>query len=371
MTQMRMGLGLAHPSDDRYVAVVPKGWFAETTTTLQTNIGVTIPNVGGIVLAEAWILEKPNSISSVVHEIGHTAGLPSGCEEEEYEDCNSVDVDGMGNYSASGMFVSQRIPIDAPEEQDIICVMGRPDFSVKPPDEWGVWIDADDFETLLNPPTIPVTQVAEGTAETQAILASGVITNNGDVSLDNWYLLGDAQLTPLMPGPYKFEYHDSGNNILQELSFDILFEVAGIPVTESPFVFVLPFVEGTTKLVVTLDDLPLAEKTISEHAPSVKIISPNGGETLEGTISITWSGTDSDGDSLSYAVLISQDNGTNWETIAIDIEESSFGWDISNFQPSSEYLIKVIATDGFNIGEDITNDSLTVLGKLFLPFVNK
>jgi hypothetical protein len=37
----------------------------------------------------------------------------------------------------------------------------------------------------------------------------------------------------------------------------------------------------------------------------------------------------------------------------------------------TQYLIKVIATDGFNTGQDVSNNTFTKLGMVYLPVVLK
>jgi alpha-tubulin suppressor-like RCC1 family protein len=369
---MRIMIGLAHPADDRYIAVVPRGWFAQTTSTsrLQNSVGVTLPDVPGLSLAEAWTMAKPNGISTTGHEIGHTYGLPRGCREE-YDNC-SVDVGGVGNYAAPGVFVSQRIPIDLPVDRGIFCVMGTANTNVipKPLDEWEFWIDAEDYTALLTP-TVNANRVSVLGATPKAILASGVITDNGAVSLSNWYVLNDAQLNMLSRGPYSFEYQDANDNILQEISFDMAFNVAGTTVSQSPFVFTIPYISGTAKIVIKNNGAPLAEKVVSPNAPVVSVISPNGGDRVARQTTIQWSGSDADGNAPSYTILFSADDGSTWEPITGDLTSTSYIWNTSNLPPGTKYRVKVIATDGINTGEDTSNSSFAVHGSVYLPLIRR
>ena len=52
---------------------------------------------------------------------------------------------------------------------------------------------------------------------------------------------------------------------------------------------------------------------------------PNGGEVLsDPSATFTWTAADPDGDALSYTLEYSTDNGTTWETLAINWNSESF-----------------------------------------------
>jgi hypothetical protein len=69
------------------------------------------------------------------------------------------------------------------------------------------------------------------------------------------------------------------------------------------------------------DGAPRAEKPVGAHAPQVTIVAPNGGELISGRTVVSWTASDLDVDRLSYALLVSRDNGATWETIAIDLHD--------------------------------------------------
>jgi hypothetical protein len=323
-----------------------------------------------LVVAEALVMPKPNGLSTVGHEIGHSYHLPAppppNCEEEY--DCVTDGVPNVGNYAAAGIFVSSRIliPENIPEEREVLCVMGGGDHDIS---SWESWIDARDYQYLLISHKVSANQVLQSSQTPKVILASGTISVSGQATLDNWYLLDDAHLSSLIPGPYRFEYWDASNNLLNSISFDVEFNLGGVSLDQSPFAFTIPYVSGTARIVLKYNDAPLASKTVSPHSPSVTVISPNGGEVLSNQVTVSWSGSDADGDELSYAMLISSDNGATWETAAIDLNETSYTWDISALQPGSQYLARVIATDGFNTGEDTSDAPFTKLGLVYLPLI--
>jgi hypothetical protein len=95
---------------------------------------------------------------------------------------------------------------------------------------------------------------------------------------------------------------------------------------------------------------------ISGNKPTVTVLFPNGGESLSGSATnISWSATDPDGDALSYSVLFSPDSGTTWKAITTDHTTTSLVVPFNALGQTRFGLIRVQASDGFNIGEDMSD----------------
>jgi hypothetical protein len=92
------------------------------------------------------------------------------------------------------------------------------------------------------------------------------------------------------------------------------------------------------------------------------VSSPNGGETIAGGMNytISWSGEDPDGDQLLFSLQYSKDGGANWIPITESLNETSYNWDTSRLESTDQCLVKVVATDGVNMGEDISDSAFTV-----------
>ncbi|MDO8673835.1 MAG: fibronectin type III domain-containing protein [Dehalococcoidia bacterium] len=298
------------------------------------------------------------------HETGHAYGLDLPCEE--YADCNSSSrKDNIGNYADAGLWVEKRIPLQVTSGRDIYCFMGSTGSHE-------TWIDSADYLKLLNdskagaaPGSVPAPTA------TRSVLAIGTVSVTGGVSLDNWYVLSEGEFEAPLPGPYTFEYRNAVDAVLSEQSFDISFDREGSPLTQAPFVFTIPYVTETAKIVIKQSGVQKAEKSVSTNSPTVLVLSPNGGEQLYGQTTIQWTGSDDDDNSLSYAVLFSNDNGDNWQTIAANLGTTSYQWNVAGLTAGNRYLIKVIATDGFNTGQDVSDSPLSVVTRVFLPIVIK
>ena len=98
---------------------------------------------------------------------------------------------------------------------------------------------------------------------------------------------------------------------------------------------------------------------------------PAGGAPLQGTVEIQWTGEDADGDQLDYGIFFSSDDGLTWEPIINHLQGPSYVWDIGDLPPGINYRIKVIATDGVNMGEDISDNAFAILGQTYLPVIKR
>lgn len=101
----------------------------------------------------------------------------------------------------------------------------------------------------------------------------------------------------------------------------------------------------------------IGSKTRSSNAPVIgPITSPTLGQTINFFPNpITWSGSDADGDLVTYIVQYSRDNGANWEVLAAGTPNTSLPFEADQLLPGSASTtapgssrIRIIASDGFN-----------------------
>ena len=105
----------------------------------------------------------------------------------------------------------------------------------------------------------------------------------------------------------------------------------------------------------------LASRSASANAPTVTVTSPNGGETLSGsTAAFTWTAADADGNPLVYTVDYSPNGGTTWSALAVGLSSTTYTADITKLAASTQALIRVTASDGFNSTTDPSNAVFTV-----------
>jgi M6 family metalloprotease-like protein len=113
----------------------------------------------------------------------------------------------------------------------------------------------------------------------------------------------------------------------------------------------------TADLYVTVGDTP--------DPPTITVTYPNGGETLSGSATITWSATDPDpGETalLSIDLDYSSNGGGSWTPIATgESNDGSYLWDVSGLTDGSNYLVRATATDTAGLDDnDTSNGTFTI-----------
>ena len=200
------------------------------------------------------------------------------------------------------------------------------------------------------------------------ILLSGLIWSNGSVTIDPIY--SDDFLDPeeeeAISSNYYLEFYQD-TSLLKTYRFDTI-EFTDSPEIQDGFVVTVEMPEDTTAIYIKRNDgTTIATLSPSDNVPSVELTYPNGGELLTGDVEVTWNAEDVDGDSLTYILYFSDNSGSTWRTIAMDIEGSSYHWDSSDYPGSDSCMLKLVASDGFNSAEDRTDSVFSLSDKA--PFV--
>jgi len=98
--------------------------------------------------------------------------------------------------------------------------------------------------------------------------------------------------------------------------------------------------------------------TSPNSAPTISLSHPQGGEILNGTVEISYSAGDVDGDELYITIKISTDN-TNWQDlISNSLNLGYYFWDTTEVSDGAYYL-KVIASDG-SLSAEAKSDKFSV-----------
>ncbi|MHA2095932.1 MAG: right-handed parallel beta-helix repeat-containing protein [Candidatus Hodarchaeales archaeon] len=97
------------------------------------------------------------------------------------------------------------------------------------------------------------------------------------------------------------------------------------------------------------------------HAP--KILFPNGGETINGPVTIVWmAAVDSHMHQTTYDLLVSSEHDVNWLLLASNITFTTYVWNSSTVISGSNYVIKVIAYCNEGItSEDISDGTFRII----------
>lgn len=353
------------------------------------GIASGIPGRGAIVRAmekDAYNLVGYNYATlTMAHELGHDLGLrhvvdpdnrcggasdSKGGENYPYDHCNLSD--DTSNWGYYGFDIQLKTPIEPWRAGDLMSY--RKGYGTCE----GRWISDYTYKKIFN--TLSGMSTSQSISSTELslmgyekhLLVSGMINHtNNEVTFDPFYVITDFKGT-YQPGEgnYSLELRDKQSNVLLTHSFELSYPVANLMFGDDEpegeigfFIEILPYPQETKTLVLKHNSIELASVTVSDHAPNVTVMSPNGGETLSGVVNVTWSTSDLDGDELHCIVEYSPDNGITWETLAINLNEARYPITTSYLPGSTEGLIRITASDGVNTGSDVSDAVFTVLEK--------
>ncbi|MFH2103416.1 MAG: hypothetical protein ABIJ39_08715 [Chloroflexota bacterium] len=204
--------------------------------------------------------------------------------------------------------------------------------------------------------------------EKEFLVASGVVQPTEALIKRGFYRLtlpADTE-DDLPSGPYTIELADADGIVLFTRQFGPTLvgdaqpgEVAGT------FQIIVPWVEGTQVVVFRYNGVEIGRRQVSPGTPSVTVISPNGGEQWgdSGEVTITWQANDPDGDTLSYAVQFSPDNGNTWVSLNSNVADTQLSIDLANIRGSNAALVRVTASDGMNTASDSSDAVFSVPSK--------
>ncbi len=223
-------------------------------------------------------------------------------------------------------------------------------------------IGSDGFAQLL------ISSRFSSEVDPEGLLVSGDINKTGKAMLNSFVYLPNATLDaePSEEGDYYFVLLDANGKTLSKTGFNISFyqpDPNGGETSEVPFVYRIEWKAGTKKIELQdKNGSVLASREVSANKPEVKLIYPNGGETIAKgeKIKIKWEASDRDGDNLTYSIAISRNGGETWLPVDIDIKTSEYDLNTTALEEGSSYMMKVRATDGVNSAEDTSDGKFSI-----------
>lgn len=112
---------------------------------------------------------------------------------------------------------------------------------------------------------------------------------------------------------------------------------------------VVPFIAGTQEVQIvdaTAGSAVIGEKTVSANAPAVSDVALQGvPDPITGHVTLAWTASDADGDSLSYDIFFTRDLGATLQPLLLGISQKSAQVDTTSLAGGSAQL-RVVATDG-------------------------
>lgn len=114
------------------------------------------------------------------------------------------------------------------------------------------------------------------------------------------------------------------------------------------------------ELIKTGTTQVLAAREASANAPTVTLLAPNGGESLTGSVTVQWTGSDADGDALTYVLWYTVDSGQHWTLAAGPTTATQASVDVGMLKGSTTALFRVVASDGLLSAADQSDAGFVV-----------
>ena len=304
---------------------------------------------------------------TVAHEMGHVFGISTANNPTVAHRNDSTKVEGYQ--------VRTRINHSYVENQSkAISLMHT---TLQP--QGTQWVDNSDYNTLLSTVTAvraasfnvntvthennAAAQPADATdidASDYLIVSGYVNTTTNAATTFGVFRQNLPNDVPTNAGACLAQLLDSANNVLSASNFQpgllLLPQTGGIRPTRTnaddwqEFSVSLAWNDSAAAVKISCSGTPLLTVSKSANAPVVSIASPAQGATLTGQQIISWSGSDADGNALSYQVQASVDDGASWSPLSPLNSATSFALDTTQLPSLNGVQLRVMATDGFNTG---------------------
>lgn len=312
-------------------------------------------------------LRGENTAGSVAHELGHTWKLGDTYNPPTVENPRVNPVlpacvtfsDGCpaeaGNLDTVRQHVSLPIPAGDRNQRDFVLrdFMGSADRAFR-------WVDLRSWNHLypLFDPFAPTAQKSDPPRFADApdqVIVRAVVEPDGSVKL---LPFGRARgleraLEPtddpdVPPGDYTIEIQTSSGQVLDSRTYQPISRFVHTGTARGSYVSELFDLQpGAEKFVIKKNGSEAAVRGISANVPFLQLFEP-GSATPDGKINLEWSGSDPDGDTLTYSILFSRDGGATWTPLVAEITQTSFSWDTKLAPGSSDARLRVVASDGFH-----------------------
>jgi len=346
------------------VGLVTPGWIGD-------HISGTPPDSGGFTFGRipSTKLVDVTKRKTSAHEIGHSFNL---CDEygdfywledkEHYGSCPNGDSDNNGSLDSE-------CPIDGCPTTtfqelypygEIVGNNSLNNFmgaSENPGNLFNHWVDNMTYTHLLS--SMEVVEGLPLPGSQEFILISYLLFENGSVEYINSYVSEDLSTSSnddFVNNGQNFStlLFASNGTLLSNLTFDVDFSYTAdnltIPTDVVPITMVLPF----DSEVHSIDILDTSQTTLEQvnktpNTPTLSITSNISDQVFrEEPFNLTWDSTDADNDSIMYAILFSENNGSTYTALEVDYNETLLTIDPTNLPYCDVCKLKILATDGIN-----------------------
>lgn len=296
------------------------------------------------------------------HELGHAAGRyhttcrgnEAGADTRYPYPNGRISRDEFGDNAFFGFDINTN-SIYGPRSGDLMSYC-RPRW----PSDYTYTHIRNHFVSRYGTPSALYTPSLAVMAGENAVVVSGIISlTEGTGEIGSIYTLGaPVSVTAPPPGEYAIRFENNQGQEIATYSFEPDQPSEG---TTGLFALLLPWNANTARIVLLHNGQTLDTRQRSTSVPTVTIVSPNGGENLSGSTAIaSWSATDPDNDPLRYVIQYSSDGGSTWQTLASDWLSTTYEVNLNLLAGTSQGLLRVMASDGFNTAQDQSDATFSV-----------
>jgi hypothetical protein len=284
------------------------------------------------------------------HEIGHTRGRfhaeycgATGGAPYPYPG-GRISPDLTGNGAIYGFDITTRA-IYPPTWEDVMTYCNN---------EWVSDFTYEGIRSYLVGSGIQSPEPQSVTASDFLAVVGLADLDSNTANLESAYVISQDATLPLPePGDWSIVLLDNTDQELASYPFapDELTDAEESPGRPAVIGEIVPWVVGTVKVEFRYQGAVVATRTASANPPSVTITSPAPGTMLpDGPFDVTWTGSDPDGDALTYSVLYSNDGGLNWQTLATNLSASELTLN-TDLLPGGTGMVRVLVSDGLLSGQ--------------------
>jgi len=187
----------------------------------------------------------------------------------------------------------------------------------------------------------------------------GDIDPNGAFYPEPWfsYEATPAALTANREGEYSAAVYDAAGKRLSVAYFNAVDNAQittreGIEETEGteiPIRVTVKFPESAARVVILKGDKEIYSRDLSANAPVVAFTGLSEGQSISNNITLTWEGSDADGDELTYQVWYYRNDEEQF-LVAGGLTGTSYKADLTDYPGTDQGWFKILATDGLRTG---------------------
>ncbi|MCX8042827.1 MAG: Ig-like domain-containing protein [Desulfobacterota bacterium] len=339
---------------DLIVGVAPDAWMSATYGADGVTHAETVPN--------AAFIKNSAGYPILAHEISHLMRYNGGGDKQGHDPetgfppIYGYNV-GTDQYIDSTVYTISEFMARSPAAIPLMWadVSGRAN----------VWITNPNYECLLRAfssgasPSYNIMQTG-----TKTLRASGIIALSGDrhtAVIDKVYVLDETDGDSAgMTGDYALELQDNAGAVLARHCFEpeFLSDNAGNHYTA--FIEGIAWDDRCATVVLKYKESALCTVPRSLNKPQVTLSSPFAGQIANGTFDVAWDAADADGDTMTFTLLYSTDGGISWDMLEPRYDGQTYSLNTARIPNTNQCRIKIIAHDGFNSGEAVS-DVFTVV----------